>query len=362
MNVKKTMKEIVVTALREGAYYGCIWGGNGDQFILQKLDANYCTIVSVSDGGVFQFKYDMSQIKEADLPTYFPPEFGEMYKNYKATGDKYQLVPPEIAVCFKADPSIVEYSIPIFAGTMPTLFQIENVNSLSEVSQELLNYKLLAGKIPTDDEGIPLLDYKVAMDYYNHIANNIGDRVGLAISPFELKEFSFDQNAATAQIDATARATENFFAEAGTMASLHGSNTNNTTGVTKLAVRNDEAYAFSLMYQCESIINRYLKLLPGTTKFKIHFLDISCFNHDEKVEEYRSSMNYGIGKLEFLAAIGIRQHDILGENYMVTDILDVDKLFTPMQTASTQSGKVGRPRLSDDDLSDEGENSRDKEE
>jgi hypothetical protein len=364
MGVARTMRSIVVTALREGAFFGCVWGGNGDSFILQKLNPDYCAIVSITDGGVFQFKYDMSQVNEGDLPTYYPPAFTDMYKEYKRTGEKYQLVPPEIAICFKADPSIIDYSIPVFAGTMPTLFQIENSKEQSETSGEMSNYKLLAGKVPIDDEGIPLLDYNVAMDYYQHISQNVGDRVGVAISPFDLKEFSFEQNATAAQIDAVARASENYFAEAGTNASLHGSNRSNTTGVTKLAVNADEAFAFGLMYQGESIINRFLKLISGTVKFKIHFLDVSCFNRSEKIDQYRSAMNYGIGKLEFLALMDIRQHDIQGENYVADEILDIDNMFTPMKTASTQSGDTGtgergRPRVSDDDLSDEGERTRD---
>lgn len=361
MGVVKTMREIVVTALREGAYYGCIWGGNGDSFILQKLDPDNCYIVSISDGGVFQFKYDMSKIKETDIETYYPPAFKEMYQAYKDTGEKYQLVPAEISVCFKADPSVVDYSIPVFAGTMPTLFQIENIKSLTEAAAEQSNYKLLAGTIPVDDEGVPLIDYGMAMQYYNHIVNNVGDRIGVAISPFELKSYSFEQNSTAAQIDAIARASENYFSEAGTSALLHGA-TNDTSGVTKLSIKVDESFAFGLMYQCEQIINRFLKLLPGTIKFKIHFLDVSIFNRDEKIEQYHSSMNYGIGKLEYCAVMGIRQHDLLGENCIENEILAINDLFVPMRTASTQSSDDvanGRPQLDDGEITEGGEKTRD---
>lgn len=362
MGVEKSMREIVVTALREGAYYGVIWGGNGDSFILQRLDPDNCVIVSISDGGVFQFKYDMSKVKAQDVETYYPPAFAEMYNEYLRTGEKYQLVPPEIAVCFKADPSIVEYSVPVFAGTMPTLFDIENTKALSETADELSNYKLLAGKIPVDEEGVPLIEYNTVMQYYNHIANNVGDRVGVAFSPFELKDYSFEQSGTSAQIDEVSRANDNFFAEAGTSALLHGS-TNSTSGVTKLAIKSDEAFAFGLMYQAEKIINRFLKLLSGTVKFKIHFLEVTCFNREEKIEEYRSAMNFGVGKLEFLAIMGIHQFDILGENYVEKDLLGIDNLFTPMRTASTQSSadskNAGRPELNDDQISDGGEATRD---
>lgn len=362
MGIEKTMREIVVTALREGAYYGVVWGGDGNSFILQKLDADYCYIVSIGDGGVFQFKYDVSQIKAEDVETYYPPAFLDMYQEYVRTGEKYQLVPPEIAVCFKADPSVVEYSIPVFSGAMPTLFEIENVKSLVESAAELSNYKLLAGKIPVDDEGVPLVEYSTVMQYYQHIANNVGDRVGVALSPFELKDYSFEQSGTTAQINTIGRANENFFAEAGTSALLHGA-TNDTSGVTKLAIKVDEAYAFGLMYQAEKIVNRLLKMMSGTVKFKIHFLEVSQFNREDKVEEYRSSMNYGIGKLEFLALMGIHQYDILGENYVETNVLGINDLFTPMKTASTQSSKesanAGRPMSDDGDITGEGEATRD---
>ena len=117
------------------------------------------------------------------------------------------------------------------------------------------------------------------------------------------------------------------------------------------------------MYQAEKIINRFLKLLSGTVKFKIHFLEVTCFNREEKIEEYRSAMNFGVGKLEFLAIMGIHQFDILGENYVEKDLLGIDNLFTPMRTASTQSSadskNAGRPELNDDQISDGGEATRD---
>lgn len=365
MSLEKIMREVVVAALREGVYYGVIWGGNGDNFILQKLDPDNCTICSITDGGVFQFKYDMTKIKEADVDTYYPPAFKEMYNEYKKTGEKYQTVPSDIAVCFKADPSVVEYSIPVFSGVMPTLFQIENVKALATAASEIANYKLIAGKIPVDDEGVPLIDWQTVMQYYNHLANNVGDRVGVAFTPFDLKDFNFDRSGATAQTDEVSRANDNFFAEAGTSALLHGA-TNDTSGVTKLAIKVDEAYAFGLMYQAENIVNKFLKRIAGTVKFKIRFLEVSQFNREDKIGEYRNAMNYGIGKLEYLALMGIHQFDILGENYIEQDLLGLDDLYTPMRTASTQSaeqsGNSGRPRLNDGKISDEGEETRDNDE
>lgn len=361
IGVIKTMREAVLTALREGVFYGVIWGGDGSSFILQKLDPNYCTIVSIGDGGVFNFAYDVSQIKEQDLPSYFPPQFTDMYNAYKAGGSKYQVVPPEVSFCVKADTTIPEYSVPPFSSVLPALYYIENIEDLTETATELSNYKMLAGQIPVDGEGVPIVDYGTVMEYYSHIAGNVGDRVGVALSPFKLDSFTFEKSGTTSQIDDIARANENFFASAGSSALLHGA-TNSTSGVTKLAIKSDEAYAFGYMYQCEKVINRFLKTLSGTQKFKIKFLPISIFNREEMIDTYKNAMNYGVGKLQYIAAMGISQFDILGQDFIEDEILDIDNLFTPMSTASTQSSSsddVGRPEEGDAEIDDAGEATRD---
>jgi hypothetical protein len=131
MGLLKSMREAAMISLREGAYYGVIWGGNGDSFILQKLNPDNCHIVSITDGNVFQFAYDMSTVKEADLETYFPPQFADMYKAYQEGGSQYQLVPPEIGFCIKGDTSVPEYSIPPFSAVMPSLYSIKNIEDLT---------------------------------------------------------------------------------------------------------------------------------------------------------------------------------------------------------------------------------------
>lgn len=361
MGVAKNMREITLVALREGVYYGAIWGGDGNSFILQKLDPDYCQITSVTDGGVFRFSYDMSKVDEKDLKTHYPPEFTEMWNEYRRTGNQYQVLPPEISVCLKADPTVPEYSIPPFAAVLPGLYTIKNVEELSETASELSNYKLLAGKIPVDEEGVPLVDYDTVMQYYSHVANNVGERVGVAFSPFELKSYDFEQSGTTAQIDMTARATENFFSAAGTPSLLHGAS-NNTSGVTKLAIKVDEGIAFSLMAQCEKIVNRLLKTLSGTQKFKINFLPVSIFNREEMLSKYKEALNYGIGKLQYMSCLSIPQYDIVNLNFIENEVLGIDDKLTLLKTSSTQSADdapTGRPASDETELDDEGVATRD---
>ena len=78
------------------------------------------------------------------------------------------------------------------------------------------------------------------------------------------------------------------------------------------------------------------------------------------VDLYKSAMNYGMGKLQYAACIGIQQTDLLGQAFVENEILGFDSMFTPMQTASTRSAedaKAGRPMS--DTVSEEGEETRD---
>lgn len=142
---------------------------------------------------------------------------------------------------------------------------------------------------------------------------------------------------------------------------LHGA-TNNTAGVTKLAIKVDEAYAFTLVQQCEDVINRYLRMSAGSVRFRISFLPVTVFNREEMLDQYKGALNYGIGKMQYLACLGIHQYDVQGQSYIENTVLDIDNIFTPMKTASTQTADesaAGRPTASDSDIGDAGEATRD---
>lgn len=359
MNIKEETRNQILVALREGVFYGVRWSDSSSAFI-QKLNPDICQITSISDG-VFLFSVDMSNIDEERLPCY-PPQFEEMFREYQKTGVKWQPVDPDISVCIKADRSVVEYSIPPFAGTLPELYVINDAQALQEAATELDNYKLLVGEMDVDDEGIPKMTFDQMLEYYEQIAGNIGDRVGLAISPFKLSAIDFSKSAAADAIDATARAVNNFWSACGTSAVLHGAE-NKTAGGLKLAIKQDETLVFGLIDQCERQLNRWLKTsMGGSIKFKVTFLKTTVFNLEDMISKYKESLNYGIGKLYYMAALNIPQYDIEGLTFIENDVLQIDELLKPLKTSSTQSAddnKSGRPPEDETDLDESGESTRD---
>lgn len=359
MNIRSDARNQIRVAIREGAFYGVRWLDSASCFV-QKLDPKMCQITAISDG-VFLFDVDMSQIKESDLDHY-PPEFEKMYADYKSSGEKYQRVDPDISVCVKADPSVLEYSVPLFAGVLPELYVINDTQALQEAADEIGNYKLITGEMGVDSDGKPILSYEQMLQYYRHIAQNIGDRVGLAIAPFKLDAIDFSHSAASDAIDNISRAVSNYWSTCGTSALLHGAE-NSTAGVSKLAIKQDETFVLSILDQCERQINRYLKTATkGTNKFKITFLRNTVFNNDDMIDVYKQAVNFGIGKSHYMAALGIPQYDIDGLTFIENQVIGIDDKLTILKTSSTQSSSddstPGRTSVDDTELSESGENTR----
>lgn len=358
MNIPNILREEILIALRDGAFYGVLLSDNNSAFI-QKIDPDYCRITSICDGS-FLYKVDMTKI--ASKLEFYPAEFTKMYNDYLATGDQWQEVPVEISVCIKADSSIVDYTIPPFASVMPSLYTIANMEALQETATELKNYKMLHGEIPTDDKGNPLMDDKTVEKYYRHIANALGEYVGLALTPFHLTPFTFEQKTGVADVDDLGRAVANFWSNAGTSGLLHGRD-NDTSGVMKLAIKNDETYVLGLVQQVERVLNRYLKTaFSGATKFKVNILPITVFNKDEYLKFYKEAAAFGLAKSQYAAALGIPQYDVSGLNYIEKKIVPFDEL-TPFKSSYTNSGSedsgAGRPTSDDNNLTPSGEATRD---
>lgn len=355
MNIPALLREVLIVSLRDGAYYGVRWSDKTSSFV-QKIDADYCKITSVSNG-TFLYSVDMSKLQ--GKLEYYPSEFTNMYNEYLASGQKYQEVPADISVCVKGDGSIVDFSVPRFAAVMPSLYTIANTESLQDTATELKNYKMMTGKVPVDEDGVPLIGWELFQKYYNHLKNALGENVGLAITPFALDSFSFDHKTGVTEVDDLAKAVGNFWSAAGTSGLLHGIS-NDTSGVTKLSIKNDETYIIGIVGQFERVINRYLKIgLSGTQKFKITILPVTVFNREEYLKTYKEAAAFGLGKSYYAAALGIPFYDIAGIDYLERKVGTFDQL-NPLQSSYNSSGEVaGRPLKADENLDDSGAETRD---
>lgn len=356
MEIPSTLRKIIAVCLKDGAYYGVRWSDKSSSFV-QDIDPDYCKITSVTNG-TFLFSVDMTKVQ--GKLEFYPAEFTKMYSDYVATGQKWQEVPSNISVCIKADDTIIGFTIPPFSAVLPSLYTIANAESLQETAEELNNYKMITGKVPIDDNGVPIIGWDLYQKYYAQLKGAIGDNVGLAITPFSLDTVAFEQKSGVTDVDTIGKAVTNFWSAAGTSGLLHGI-PNSTAGVTKLSIKNDETFVMGIAKQYERVINRYLKTeISGNIKFKITILPITVYNQDEKVKLYKEASTFGLGKSYYAAATGVLPFDVSGLAYIEDNLLGFGEMkpMTSSYNTSAKTKEVGRPEEDEENLTEEGEKTR----
>ena len=356
-NLRHELQKASMIALRDGVLYGAVWSAS-NSFYIQRINPDYCSLTSINDG-TWMYSVDMSQIQESKLILY-PPEFTTMWNNYQATGQKWQEVPESISFCLKADETTPSYSIPPWCSTLPMLYDLETYKALQETATKIANYKMLAMKIDVDSNGVPTVDWALAQQYYQQLCNVLPPYVGATISPMKIEGFDFDKNSGTSDVDTVSRAEKQFWFDTGTSSLLHGSDVSNTAGALKLSIRADEELMFGMMAQAERLINRMLKSMSGTVKFKIQFLPVTIFNQEEQIGFWKDAALSGVpgSKVAYAAALGIHQADLPGMDYVERTLVGTDDWMPLLNGYTIGNSEGGRPAASDTKLGDAGEATR----
>lgn len=356
-NLRHELQKATMIALRDGVMYGAVWSA-ANSFYIQRINPDYCSLTSINDG-TWMYSVDMSQIQESKLILY-PPEFTTMWNTYQKTGQKWQEVPESISFCLKADETTATYSIPPWCSTLPMLYDLETYKALQETATKIANYKMLAMKIDLNSDGAPTVDWPLAEKYYQQLCNVLPPYVGATISPMKIEGFDFDKNSGTSDVDTVSRAEKQFWFDTGTSSLLHGSDVSNTAGALKLSIRADEELMFGMMAQAERLVNRMLKSMSGTIKFKIQFLPVTIFNQEEQIGYWKDAALAGVpgSKAAYAATLGIHQADLPGMDYVERSMIGTDD-WIPLQNGYTIGGKdTGRPESSDTQIGDAGEKTR----
>jgi hypothetical protein len=334
-----------------------------DSYFLMPLNPDYCQVTGIEDG-CLTFSYDFSYFKtyknELDK---FPNEFKEKYDLYKGDTKNYrwQEISPSKSLCIKIAESI-DYPIPPFAGISEEIWGLEDYKSLKLAKTELENYLILVAKIPylknADTENRFGLSLDIAGEYFDKMLNNLPDQVGGLLSPFDdITAVKVDKN--DKDTDKVSEAQKSIYDSAGVSQLLFNSSTTAST-VTK-GILVDENVAFKVLRQFERWINKKLKDENKGIKFKVQFLDLTKYSQDDYIKNLKDGATLGIpNKLKYAAALGQSPSSLLHMEFLENSVLGVTDNWKPLSSSYTQSGEGGRPQNDDDDLTDAGEITRDK--
>lgn len=328
----------------KGGYYGLIID-NGTDVVIQDLPFDFCRsrFKNAQDVDIVEFNMEFfdkirdNRLREEILNTY-PRFIRKAYKSYKSNnGEKWVFIPAEqgIYFCFFEER-------PFFLDLIPLLDDFDDYKELDkERAMQALKH-ILVQQIPIDgsrlvfepDEAEAMHEGSVNMLGYNEDTDVLTtyadvDLLDMGSTDDEKTEVSDIQDLI---YSSAGLSKELFFAT--TEAGLKYSINNDLAMVMILGQRFGHFFSALLNYKYEN----------KKVKFKLIILPLSYYNADDYLSMGKELAAFGYAFIPPILATGIDQTDLVALKSLENDLLDLDEVLKPLQSAYTQSGKAqGQP-------------------
>lgn len=360
---QKQLAKILTVCLREDVFYGTVWISN-DNITIQQLPPDYCK-VSAIEGNVLNIGFDFSYFdKYPALLDYYPPEFRAKYDGVykKNTRNKWIDLDSPTSFAIKANDDILDYALPPFAGILREVYDIEDLKQLRLTKTTLDNYAMLVMNLEVDDDGNWSMDLGKAKEFYRNLDSVLPEEIGSVLSPMKIDKISFERTH-TGDTDTVAEAEQNLFTAAGVSSLIFNNNKASANALT-LSIKADQAITFGIVKSIEGMLNRLIQAQSFGKNFRVTFLDCSPFNRKEVGDMYLKACQYGMPMVSYYCASqGLGQAELDSMNFLENEVLNIKRLFIPLQSSATQSSggateEGGAPEKGIDELSESGEQNR----
>lgn len=374
MGIKREAEKLIRIALRDGIAVGIMVYGKSQSGYFVPFEPKGIRIRSIEDGVYVPSIYLPMFYGNEELLDGYGSDIAKAFKKYK---DKLKngksITEDDVWYEYKngfalvADDTDPYHYLPYFGNLIIDVLRLKDAQDIQAQHDENSNYKALSAKVDTDDDGIPKMPFADVKQYYDQMAGELPNGIGLLVSPWTISDHSF-QESATADRDAALSAVNNFWRSAGMPNTLMGGGTLTTASAMLLAVKPDEALSFSLLGQFERIINREIKLMNHDYLFKVSFLYQSIFNSAEVQNNLSKGAQYGLPvKMDYAASLGLNPCETIGASYLEDEVLGLSKdvWASPLVSSNTQSAftgdEGGRPTAEETGgtVGDAGEKTRD---
>ena len=369
MDLELDLFKMLVIAWREDCVYFFPLEDDDGNTLLFPLDAQYCKISGVGYNGLYHVAYDFSFFNGTNsfYLDVWPAEFKKKYNTYqKDSTQRWQQL--DDARCFKINIDQPDLVISPLASLFESIIDLIDLQSLTSVKDALEIYKLLVMRIPLINSNNPddmALSLSLAKNFYNKAVEQLPDEIGCILSPMPVDSVSFDKSA-TSESDAISDAYSNLMSNAGVSQIMDSSRLTGQSAV-KASMMCDVMFATKgIIQQINAFVNERIKLKFPSTIMTMKYTDVTSYTKSERIAELQKACEFGLPfKLELAMMLG---QDPL-ENYAMgwledTIGLAITRWTHPLvssHTAVAGSDTGGAPTKDDDDLSDEGADTRDKE-
>ena len=338
-------KDILV----KGAYYGLIHDTT-DAIVIQDLPFEYCRCRFKNKDDVdiveFSMKFFDDQIKDEDtrkaiLKTY-PKIILKGYNKYKYNnGSEWVFLPPEMGIYF----SFFEER-PFFLDLIPLLDNLDEYKEIDKERNLLALKRILVQQIDSKiDSDITTLAFEPdeAEEMHNGVIqmlqNNPDIDVLTTYNKIDLLDLSADDDEKTEVEDV-----QNLIYESAGLSKEFFFST--TEAGLKYSTNNDLAMMMILGQRFAHLFTTLInyKFEDKKIRFKFIILPLSYYNSEDYTSRAKELAAFGYSFLTPILSTGLDQTNLANLKMLENDLLELDEILKPLQSAYTQSGKkAGEP-------------------
>lgn len=362
-NIQAEISKMNIIAWREDTAYG-VWYSDDDGIFILPLPYNYCKVDSIYADGTLGFAMDMTYFdNRQDILEMWGEPFIHLYKEYQkdTRNNRWQHMDDDKAYVIKINIDDPTMPLPPYVPLFNQVINLADTEDLQSDKDEASVYKLLNFRVePKGEEPDDFtVDIDTAIGYFNQAIERLPKYVGGFISPLKVEPISFEKDQA-ADTNIIENATKNLFNSSGGAQILHSLNISTTIGWLSVLISDTEYGARLVRPQVENNINRLVNF-EKKNSCRIKLLPISPYLKNMYKESLEKDFQYGVPvKLTLNTLNGFSEIESVSMAKL-EEYLELTDLFQPPKSANTQSDNdTGRPTDNPEDLSDEGDASRDK--
>ena len=366
--IHDVMLPALTTVFREDVYYGIFYRDDTGS-ILYPLDPSFCKIDGIYSSHDYSYSVNMSKFRSQnmqELLQWLGDPLLSMYKEYERTKEQWQHMDDRYAACFKFRTDDLDHVLPPLMGIFQELATRNDRADLQAIADELDVYKLLLIPMETISGTKRSDDFQVSpqilLDYYNVMMETFPDYVGAAVIPANVTKdnvLDFSSSSSDNDIDRLEQSDKTLLGTSGGGAVLNA-NMITSTAAFKAWLKSESEFAISpLLPQIKGFTNRMLKY-DTANPCTVDYFEVSIYTKEDVQKTLLESCQYGFSnKLAYNTFNGISEKTTISMMYLENNILNMPQIMIPLSSSYTQTtGDVGRPEVSDDELSTSGERSR----
>lgn len=208
-------------------------------------------------------------------------------------------------------------------------------------------------------------DFAISLELVNQfdaiIKEILPDLVGWGTTPYESSQvIDFEKSTSATDTDNLNKAMNNLFANAGINRLIVSSGDSSNANGIKYSNANDLGKMSVYLRRIESWLNYWIKN-HITDGVYLQIFDQTQYNRDDYINRMKDASAFGIGKMDYMCALGDDPYVAYNKLRFEALVLNVNQYAIPFNSSYTQSssGADGKPLLPEEDLSPEGQATRD---